>query len=98
MLRVRFIRADAPPRKRAQTLKNILKGSAKNALRCRVSGESRLIAEADKTVSQIAAQCRISERGIYRWKAAPEFQARVREHVAKPPAHADQAPPALAES
>jgi hypothetical protein len=32
MLRVRFIRADAPPRKRAQTSKNILKGPAKNAL------------------------------------------------------------------
>jgi hypothetical protein len=42
---------------------------------------AKLIAEGDKSVAQIAAQCQISERGIYRWKAAPEFQARVREHV-----------------
>jgi hypothetical protein len=43
---------------------------------------AKLIAQGDKSVAEIAAECRISERGIYRWKAAPEFRARVREHVA----------------
>jgi len=43
---------------------------------------AKLIAQGDKSVAEIAAECRISKRGIYRWKAAPEFQARVREHVA----------------
>jgi hypothetical protein len=42
---------------------------------------AKLLAQGDKTIPEISVECRISERGIYRWKRYPEFQSRVQEHV-----------------
>ena len=43
---------------------------------------ARLVAQARLTIPKIAAKCQVSEKTIDRWKKAPEFKARVDEHLA----------------